>query len=257
MTSLLLKSRKVDKLHVRIYETRAAMGSTAAASVEECIAGLLRSQETVRMIFAAAPSQNEMLEDLARSTRIDWTRVEAFHMDEYLGLPAGSEQAFSAFLDRAIFQKVPFKNVYRIDPSANAEAECQRYAELLQAAPIDIVCMGVGENGHLAFNDPPVADFADPYWVKVVELDTACRTQQVNDGCFPNLQAVPTHALTLTLPALLAGRSLFCVVPGPTKRQAVTRLLTGVVEKDCPASILRMHDRCVLFLDKAAAEDVQ
>ena len=131
-----------------------------------------------------------------------------------------------------------------------AQAECDRYAELLGAAPLDIVCLGIGENGHLAFNDPPVADFHDPAAVKIVELDEPCRRQQVNDGCFPAIEQVPTHAITLTIPTLLSGRRLVAVVPGPAKREAIRRTLTGPIETACPASILRTHAACTLYLDR-------
>lgn len=253
MSTALLQSFRADRLHVRVCDSRAAMGSVAASAVEECAEGLLRRKETVRMIFAAAPSQNELLEDLVRSTRIDWTRVEAFHMDEYLGLPEGAEQSFGAFLSRKLFGRLPFKSVHLIDPGSDPKAECERYTALLRTAPIDIVCLGVGENGHLAFNDPPVADFGENALVKVVELDRACRVQQVNDGCFGALGDVPTHAVTLTIPALLSAESMFCVVPGETKRRAIARMLTGPVSTECPATALRNHDRALLFVDRAAA----
>src|SRR5436309_1752359 len=127
--------------------------------------------------------------------------------------------------------------------------ECERYARLLQAQPIDLCCLGIGENGHIAFNDPPVADFKDPHLIKAVELDEACRRQQVNDGCFPTFEAVPTHAVTLTIPALISGAHLFCSVPGPTKRAAVRRTLNGPISTECPSTILRTHADCTLYVD--------
>jgi glucosamine-6-phosphate deaminase len=132
-------------------------------------------------------------------------------------------------------------------------AECQRYAALLNEAPIDLVCLGVGENGHIAFNDPPVADFNDPLTVKVVELDLACRQQQVNDGCFPNIDLVPRQAITLTCPILLSGRTLVCVVPGPRKAAAVKNVLCGPVGTACPATVLRRHASATLHLDVNSA----
>ena len=137
--------------------------------------------------------------------------------------------------------------------AADPQAECQRYAELLSEQPIDIVCMGIGENGHIAFNDPPVADFNDPQKVKVVELEEKCRQQQVNDGCFPTIDDVPKTAISLTIPSLVSANYLCVVVPGPTKTQAVHDTLYGPISTVCPASILRKHDSAVLYLDPAAA----
>ena len=166
------------------------------------------------MIFAAAPSQNDVLLALTEDKSIDWTRVNAFHMDEYVGLPKDAPQGFGNFLSAHIFSLAPFKSVNYIDCTAeNPEAECERYAELLKNNPTDIVVMGIGENGHIAFNDPWVADFNDEKWVKVVPLDEVCRNQQVNDGCFAHVDEVPTHALTLTVPTLVRAPWLFCIVP--------------------------------------------
>ncbi len=257
MSSALRNAFQVDSLHVRVYADRSAAGTAAAAMVEERLAGLLEFRERVRIVFAAAPSQQEMLEDLARSTRVDWTRVEAFHMDEYIGLPQGAEQSFAHFLNTRLFDRLPFAAVHRICPESDSEAEDRRYERLLRERPIDVVCLGVGENGHLAFNDPPVAAFGEPLWVKRVELAPACRAQQVHDGCFSSIEEVPTHALTLTIPALFSGESLYCVVPGATKRNAVARMLGGAVAEDCPATILRRHRRCVLFLDGESARGIE
>ena len=206
------------------------------------------------MIFAAAPSQNEFLETLRGAEKIDWKRVTAFHMDEYLGLSADAPQSFRRYLKERLFDRVHPGEVHLIAGEApSPEEECARYAHLLAEAPIDIVCLGIGENGHLAFNDPPVADFADPKMVKVVELDEACRRQQVHDGCFARFEEVPTHAITLTIPVLLSGGWLYCVVPGPTKREAVEKALTSPISPACPASILRTHARARLYLDRDSA----
>lgn len=134
------------------------------------------------------------------------------------------------------------------------DAECARYSALLQEASIDIVCLGIGENGHIALNDPPVADFADPHRIKSVELDEACRQQQVNDGCFPTLDVVPTHALTLTIPALMAGNRLYCMVPGLAKREVVRRALHDPISTACPTTILRTHPHCTLYVDVDSCE---
>jgi len=233
---------------------REKMGKTAAGKVGKKIVKLQRKKDYISMVFGAAPSQNEMLKNLLAYPGIEWSRIHAFHMDEYTGLSKGAPESFASYLDQNIFLKVNFKSInYLNGTAADLNAECERYSALLRKHPVDIVCLGIGENGHIAFNDPPVADFNDPKLVKVVELDHACRQQQVNDGCFPAFDDVPTHALTLTIPALLSGKSLFCTVPSVRKAQAVRDTLIGQVTEQCPASILRLHNSVRLFLDKESA----
>ena len=243
----------INNLEVRVYATRLEMGGEAAFCVQEKIRELLKQQPSVNIVFAAAPSQNEFLRAL-REAPVEWSRIRAFHMDEYIGLPRDAIQGFGNFLRESLFDKVPFLSVHYIDGGApDRQKECDRYASLLEQYPPDIICMGIGENGHIAFNDPPVADFADPYAVKVVRLDLACRQQQVNDGCFSELRFVPTHAMTLTVPALMSGRFIYCVVPGKLKARAVFNVLNREIGEDYPASILRNHQHAVLFLDAASA----
>jgi len=244
-----VKTQTVDQLQVKVFEDRAAMGAAAGTEASARIKELLAAKGKIRMIFAAAPSQNELLQQLKETPGIDWSHITVFHMDEYIGLPKDAPQAFSRFLCDKLFDEVQPGTVHLIDSSSDIEIECKRYSELLAEAPIDIVCMGIGENGHIAFNDPPVADFNDIQLVKAVELDEACRQQQVNDGCFPTFAAVPTHALTLTIPALLSGAHLFCVVPGATKHEAVKRTLNGPIATECPSTILRTHADCTLYVD--------
>lgn len=245
-----MKTMKKDLLTVNVYDSRREMGNAAAADVKACILDLLAEKETINMIFAAAPSQNEVLEALATDREIPWNRVHAFHMDEYIGLSADAPQAFGNFLREHIFGLAPFASVNYIDVSAtDAEAECARYSKLLADNPTDIVVMGIGENGHIAFNDPPVADFCDPRAVKPVQLDEICRQQQVNDGCFATLDAVPKTAITLTVPTLFAGKHLFCIVPAATKAAAVRATLCGEIGEACPATVLRRHADATLYLD--------
>lgn len=232
---------------------RADMGRAAANDVAEHLRQLLAKQDCVRMIFAAAPSQSEILAELARAPGIDWSRVEAFHMDEYVGLAPDAPQRFAKWLEGAIFSKLPFAATFPIIPEPDADAAANAYAAALNKAPIDIVCLGIGVNGHIAFNDPPVADFSDPLDVKSVELDEVCRQQQVDDKCFACFDDVPTHALTLTIPRLLRANALFCVVPGAQKRDAVLATLNGPITTQCPASILRGHQNCTLYLDNESA----
>jgi len=239
-------------MKVNVFNSRIEMGEAAAKAVASKIHELLSKKESIRMVFAAAPSQNEFLESLVKIKEIPWNRIIAFHMDEYLGLPKGHPALFANFLKDKIFDKVLFRQIHLIDGNNDPESECLRYAALIEASPIDIICMGIGENGHIAFNDPPVALFNDPATVKKVALDAACRQQQVNDGCFPNLEKVPSHALTLAVPTLLNANFISCVVPGKNKKKALNQALSGPIETLCPASILRIHGNCQLFTDKDA-----
>ena len=249
-----MKSFIKDNLSVKIMPTRGEMGKLAAADIRERILSLLSQKDEINMIFAAAPSQNEVLYNLACDKEIPWGRVNAFHMDEYIGLDKDAPQGFGNFLHKAIFGIAPFKSVSYIDISApDAEAECERYSALLREYPVDIVVLGIGENGHIAFNDPPFADFSDTKLVKSVKLDEVCRNQQVNDGCFATIDDVPTHALTLTVPALMAGKELYCIVPAKTKAKAVYATLNGEITPDCPASVLRTHECAKLYLDPDSA----
>ena len=245
-----MKTLQKDLLTVQIYDTRDEMGVSAAKEIKACILDMLSSKETINMIFAAAPSQNEVLYALATDKEIPWNRVNAFHMDEYIGLSADAPQGFGNFLRAHIFGLADFRSVHYIDSTApDAEAECARYSALLAQYPTDIVVMGIGENGHIAFNDPPVADFNDPRAVKPVQLDEICRNQQVNDGCFARIEDVPKTAITLTVPTLLAGKHLFCIVPAKTKANAVKATIHGEIGEACPATSLRRHASAVLYLD--------
>ena len=251
------KEFSVDNLNVQIYPDRETMGSAAAHGVAGKIRALMMKQEGVRIIFASAPSQDDILRTLSEIPDIDWQRVTAFHMDEYIGLPAGAPQGFGFYLKTRLFDKVPVKKIHYIDQTpSDIQTECRRYASLLSESPIDILCLGIGENGHIAFNDPHVADFNDPEAVKVVELDEICRRQQVNDGCFVTIDEVPKRAITLTIPTLLSADFISVVVPGPTKTQAVYNTLKGAIDTSCPASVLRRHKQCMLFLDGDSAAKV-
>lgn len=245
----MVKQWKIDNLNVEVYSNRQEIGDAAGKAIARKMRELLAVKPQIRMIFAAAPSQNETLAVLSREEGIDWNRVEAFHMDEYIGLPAKAPQLFSSYLKAHIFDIVKPGNLYLIDSTHGAAEECIRYGKLLSASPVDIVCLGIGENGHIAFNDPPVANFEDQEIIKPVMLDEVCRNQQVHDGCFASLQEVPKQALTLTVPTLFSGQYLFCMVPGKTKNEAVRAMLNGPVAAACPSSILRHHQNCVLYVD--------
>lgn len=245
----LLRQYNAGTLSVSIYDNRLVMGETAAADGAKVINALLKEKETLNVLFAAAPSQNELLEALRADKSIDWSRINAFHMDEYVAIHPSAPQGFAQFLRTRLFGQLPFKSVNYIDCSAEGETEAKRYEKLLGKHPLDVCFMGVGENGHIAFNDPPVADFEDPALVKVVELEDRCRQQQVNDGCFAQLSDVPEYAITLTVPTLISAKEIFCVVPASAKADAVKEMLGGDVSTNCPASILTTHPSARLYLD--------
>ena len=251
-----MKTFNVDKLTVNFLDSRDLMGKKAAEDIASAIVELQSKKDEINIIFAAAPSQNETLAHLLEHKEIEWSKINAFHMDEYLGLPADSPQKFAIYLDDHIFKKVNFKSVNYVNCSAeDIDAECERYEGLLKKYPTDIVILGIGENGHIAFNDPGVADFNDKVFVKKALLDDVCRNQQVNDGCFATIDDVPKYALTLTVPALMAGGAMFCSVPAPTKAWAVNEMLTAEINENCPATILRTHSNAHLYCDPDSSAD--
>jgi len=239
-------------MEVVVADSRAELGGVSARAIGVALSSALQRKPHVRLIFAAAPSQSEMLAALIHEKGIEWQRVTAFHMDEYIDLPEHAPQRFGAWLNQAFFDRVPLGKVNLINPGTDPAEACSAYASLLAEAPIDIVLLGIGTNGHLAFNDPP-ADLNDPLAVKVVELDHMCREQQVLDGCFTALDDVPRRAITLTVPTLLAGSELFCCVPGHHKSAAVKAMMESPVSGACPATALRTHPRCTVYLDQQSS----
>lgn len=248
-----MQGKNVEKLSVRIFDGRAEMGKAAAEDAAKRIKAIIEEKGEANVVFAAAPSQNDLLENLLKQD-IDWTKVRGFHQDEYVGIDASEPAGFGNFLRRAIFDKVAFKELnYLLCEADKAQEKCEAYTELLKKYPIDLIFLGIGENGHLAFNDPAVADFNDPKMVKIVELDDVCRQQQVNDGCFPNLDAVPKQAMTMTMSLIMSIPQAICVVPTVRKADAVHNALYGEVTTACPASILRQHPSAALYLDSDSA----
>ncbi len=236
---------------INICDNREESGKVAAQEVEKSIRTLLAEKKEISIVFGAAPSQDKLLKYLNLEAGIEWERIHAFHMDEYIGLASDSPQSFASYLNKHIATKVPFKSInYLNGITTNLEDECKRYTALLKKHPIDIVCLGFGENGHIAFNDPGIGIFSEKTWVKIVELDQKCRQQQVNDACFEFIEQVPTHALTLTIPAMLSGANLICTVPSVKKANAVKNAILGPVSEKCPASILRLHQSVRIILDK-------
>lgn len=251
-----MKEITKEKLKIKIFETRALMGATAAKVISDRILELLKSKEYVNIVFASAPSQNEFLAELNKKP-VDWSCVNAFHMDEYVGLDKEAPQGFGHFLKERLFDKVLCREVHYLNGNAgNLEEECKRYSSLLEKYPTDIVCLGIGENTHLAFNDPHVADFNDQKIVKVVDLDEACRLQQVNDGCFKNINEVPTHALTITIPALFKAHYAYAIVPGALKANAIYHTINSEMSENYPSTILRKHSNAVLFIDENSAAKI-
>ena len=250
-----IKSFKAGNLEVYVFETREQMAQAAYRRYVDRASKYISEKGRMRAIFAAAHSQDEFLADLAADKSLDFTKIEAFHMDEYFGLAADAPQKFGHFLSERIFNLKPFAKVNLIDSAqTDHNAECARYSALLTAAPIDITSMGIGENGHIAFNDPHEAKFDDPAVMRTTTLDTVCRMQQVHDGEFASLEEVPQSAYTLTVPTLMGSGSLICIVPGAQKARAVERAVFGPVSTECPASILKEHADAALFVDRDAAK---
>ena len=244
---------KTDLLEWEVYKDRAAMGLAAAITTAKKIKSIMAVKNSVNIIFATAPSQNEFLSSLAQMRDIDWSRVNAFHQDEYVGLPEDAPQRFGIYFKEHIAERIKLGQFFVINGNKNPVEESQRYSNLLEEYPVDICCGGIGENGHIAFNDPHVADFSDTFLVKEVTLDDTCRQQQIHDGCFEKIADVPKTAISLTVPALMKAKHVVVVVPSPTKAKAVYRALTGTISSEFPATIYRRHPSAVLYLEKASA----
>ncbi len=254
----LIKTFKAGQLNVAVYATRAQMGAAAGEALAETMRGLITEKGRAIGLFAAAPSQDETLAALVAAPDLEWTSVIAFHLDEYLGLNEDAPQSFRRYLIDRLVMRVPLAEFHGLrGEAANPAAVCQNYARLmefkLEFKPPDFAALGIGENGHLAFMDPPVCDFNDPQVLKVVDLDEACRQQQVNDGCFATLNDVPRRALSVTVPTMMRCAKLVLSVPGARKQAAVERALNGPVTTACPASILRTHPDAWLYLDAESA----
>jgi glucosamine-6-phosphate deaminase len=247
-------SFSADDLIVQIHPSIEHLARAAADAAADHLRLTLGQQDHATVILASAASQVRFLEHLTSLPGIDWSRISLFHMDEYLGIADSHPASFRRFLREHVQLRVQPNAFHFLAGDADQPlTECARYTALLRAQRIDLCCLGIGENGHLAFNDPPVADFNDPHVVKLVKLDEACRQQQVGEGAFPNLDAVPQFAYTLTIPTLCAARRILGIVPESRKAIAVQRALTGPIETACPASILRRQPHATLFLDVDSA----
>jgi glucosamine-6-phosphate deaminase len=245
---------QADALAVRVYRAQNELARDAAVMAQRYFQETLERQGAASAILATGNSQLQFLDALVALGGVDWSRVTLFHMDEYLGIDANHRASFRRYLRERVESRVKPGQFHYLEGDALLPLkECGRYANLLSAQPIDLCCLGIGENGHLAFNDPPVADFNDPHPVKLVKLDEACRQQQVGEGHFPNLAAVPQYAFTLTIPTLCSARRMLCIVPEQRKAPAVKDALLGPISPVCPASFLRRQSHCTLFLDGDSA----
>ncbi len=249
------RSFNVGRLRVEVHPDGAALGLAVAGAAAAVIADSVAARGVANVMFATGNSQIGFLDALLARTDVDWARLVGFHMDEYIGISPDHPAGFARYLRERIIDRapVPPRAFHLIDGLADPTVEADRYTALLAEHPLDLVCMGVGENGHLAFNDPPFADFDDPLDLKVITLDLASRRQQVGEGHFPDVDAVPETALTVTIPALLRARVDLVVAPEVRKAPAVLAALTGPVTTDCPASILRETPHARLFLDAGSA----
>lgn len=245
-----VKAFSGDRLRVRVYENETDMGMAAASLTESYIRQAIETRGHANLILATGTSQFDFLEALKLKT-IGWEKVTVFHLDEYIGLSPDHPASFRRYLKERILDSVSPGRVFLINGDApDLDSEMAAYSRLLKENPVDIACIGIGENGHIAFNDPPVADFNDPVLVKAVELDHECRMQQLGEGWFPSLEEVPKMAVTLTIPAIMNSGAISCVVPGERKRKAVNNTLYAGISEKCPATILRNHPDATLFLDR-------
>ena len=245
---------KIDSLPVNVFKNNEEMGRAAATEAATVIQKAIAQKGSASIIIATGNSQLSFLSALALEKNLDWSKVSVFHMDEYVGLPPGHSASFPTFLQEHFLKNLKVAAFYPVTATrGELESDCAEYAKLLRAHPADLCAMGIGENGHIAFNDPPFAEFNDPVLVKVVRLDQVSRRQQVGEGHFKTIDDVPTHAVTLTIPALLAAESILCIVPESRKADAVLSTLTGPVSEDCPASILRTTPQAILYLDSDSA----
>ena len=249
-----LKTSQYDQLPVAIYRSNQELGQVAALDAREIINGAIAKKGEASLILATGNSQLTFLEALRNLPGIAWPEVRIFHMDEYLGFDPSHPASFPLFLQRHFLDFVTVKAFFPVSGQTdNVETTCREYEALLRAYPPDMVALGWGENGHIAFNDPPYALFNDPVCVKVIELAEASRHQQVGEGHFGSLAEVPTHAITLTIPALLAPRQILCLVPEARKAEAVRACLIEPVSEDRPGSILRQVQHARLYLDVDSA----
>ena len=249
-----LRTFQVDSLHVEVYRQEADLVNSLVQQTQFYLRDTIDQQGSVAAILASGGSQIRFLQDLTKCSEIDWQMITLFHLDEYLGISGEHLASFQRYMRELVTEKVtPLQFHYLAGDTLEPIAECDRYYGLLSAQPIDLCFLGIGETGHIAFNDPEVADFNDRYPVKLVKLADKSRQQQVTGGFFDRLEAVPQYALTLTLPTICQARKICCLAMGAKKANIVKTMLTGEIIPACPASILRKYPTATLYLDEAAA----
>lgn len=248
------RSWTVGGATVVVHRGVEAMARAAANEARDVMRAAAEVRGEVHAMFATGNSQLAFVRALVEETEgVPWSDTVVFHMDEYVGVGPDHPAGFQRWIRERIVEPAQPKAACYVEGSGDASTECDRYAGLLRDHPLDLCCLGIGENGHLAFNDPPVADFDDPLDVKIVELDAACRRQQVNEGHFSALEAVPAHAITVTIPALLRAGRVLAVVPEARKAEPVRTALTGPIGTQCPASALRTIDHATIHLEPESA----
>ena len=239
--------RMVDQLRVEVHADGDALARRAADEAASCLRTAVAARGVAHAMFATGNSQLRFVETLVSSTDgVPWSDMVIFHMDEYVGVGPDHSAGFQRWIRERIVDRTSPRAAHYLDGLADPQEECRRYGALLESHPLDLCCLGIGENGHLAFNDPPVADFADPLDVKVVELESSCRAQQVHEGHFPTIDDVPSHAMTVTIPALLRAGTVLAIVPEARKAEPVRLALQGPIAPTCPASALRLQAECHL-----------
>jgi len=253
-TKGLVNEFTVENIKVYIYESFEEMGKSAAFDASAELVRLQKEQDEINVMFAAAASQISLLDALCASNEIHFSKVNAFHMDEYAGLSGKDPRSLAYYLTSRHLDRLQLRYTFFIDAECtDTEAVCLEYEQVLKAHPLDIAFLGIGDNGHIAFNEPHIADFQDPRWVKTVEIDDVSKQQQVNAGNFPAMKDVPSLAYTVTIPPLMSAKRVFCTVPGKAKAGATCNALTAEISEQCPASILRRHSNISLYLDRDSA----
>ncbi len=242
-------------LELAIAQDRIGLGNFAAARAAELIRQAMLAKGSVRLIVATGSSQFEVLESLIQSPGIDWSRIDCFHLDEYIGLGIDHPASFCGYLKSRFVDRVPIRSFHFLDGLRDPKLVCDEASRLIQAAPVDLALVGIGENGHLAFNDPP-ANFEATEGYNIVELDDACRRQQVGEGWFDKLEQVPVHAISMTIRQIMATEAIICSVPDRRKANAVSNTIQGSVTPNVPASILQQHSNLTLVLDQGSASDL-
>ncbi len=249
---------QVGTLKVEIYEDSQSAGQAAAQAAADALTRLAEDSGDIGVIFATGASQIPTLRALTSIPGLPWERVIGFHMDEYEDMRAEHPASFRGYLRERLTSRVAMKEFNEIDGTVgDLDKLCRDYSARLHAANPRLCLLGIGENGHLAFNDPPVADFNDPTDMKVVTLDEPCRQQQFAEGWFKSIEDIPQRAVTLTIPALLRVPKLIASVPGPRKAHIVYRSLTEPISTNCPATILREHPDCTVYLDQQSAAELK